>query len=416
MERKSIQNNVSLTFLPGEKFKRNRISVSFIVPNDKEKATMYAVMPTLLERGYQDYPDMCMFSKKLSSMYGASFSAATAVVGQNRYLRFTIQGIKNEYCLNGEDLLAEMTDVILGVIFRPCVEDGGFISDWLEVEKFKLREEIEGEINDKRGYCVKNAQRKFFKDSKNGVERLGYTEDIDGITPQALYECYKQLISDSIVEIFVTADEDSTITEKFAQAFGERDPQTTKILPIEAMPKTEVECFSENLDIVQGKVCLFYTSERPLTEEERYVMLVASSIYGGTASSRLFKNVREKQSLCYYCAAAFNGFTASMRVDSGVEHENCEKTIAAVQKELSDLINGEITEKEINETKLVLLNSLDAIYDGLHGLEAWYLNESVRGTWTSPQQAKERISGVTAQQIKDVLSLLHLNVIYKLTK
>ena len=416
MERKSIHNNVSLTFLPGDKFKRNRISVSFIVPNDREKATMYAVLPTLLERGYQDYPDMCMFSKKLSSMYGASFSAATAVVGQNRYLRFTIQGIRNQYCLNGEDLLAEMTDVILGVIFRPCVEDGGFIADWLEVEKFKLREEIEGEINDKRGYCVKNAQRKFFKDSKNGVERLGYLEDIDGITPQALYECYKQLIADSIVEIFVTADEDKTITEKFTAAFADRKECTAHILPIEIMPKTEMENFSESLDIVQGKVCLFYTTERQLTEDERYVMLVASSIFGGTASSRLFKNVREKQSLCYYCAAAYNGFTASMRVDSGVEHENCDKTVAAIQKELSDLINGEITDQEINETKLVLLNSLDAIYDGLHGLEAWYLNEAVRGTNVSPQQAKEKVEAVTAQQIKDVLSLLHLNVVYKLTK
>ncbi|MBE6888225.1 MAG: insulinase family protein [Ruminococcaceae bacterium] len=416
MERKSIQNNVSLTFLPGDKFKRNRISVSFIVPNDREKATMFAVLPTLLERGYQDYPDMCMFSKKLSSMYGASFSAATAVVGRNRYLRFTIQGIRNQYCLNGEDLLAEMTDVILGVIFRPCVENDGFISDWLEVEKVKLREEIEGEINDKRGYCVKNAQRKFFKDSKNGVERLGYPEDIDGITPQALYECYKQLISDSIVEIFVTADEDTTITEKFTAAFAGRKTAAAQILPIEVMPKTEVENYSESLDIVQGKVCLFYTTERQLTEDERYIMLVASSIFGGTASSRLFKNVREKQSLCYYCAAAYNGFTASMRVDSGVEHENCDKTVAAIQKELSDLINGEITEKEINETKLVLLNSLDAIYDGLHGLEAWYLNEAVRGTNVSPQQAKERISAVTEQQIKDVLKLLHLNVVYKLTK
>ena len=263
---------------------------------------------------------------------------------------------------------------------------------------------------------MKNAQRKFFKDSKNGVERLGYLEDIDGITPQALYECYKQLIADSIVEIFVTADEDKTITEKFTAAFADRKECTAQILPIEVMPKTEVENFSESLDIVQGKVCLFYTTERQLTEDERYVMLVASSIFGGTASSRLFKNVREKQSLCYYCAAAYNGFTASMRVDSGVEHENCDKTVAAIQKELSDLINGEITDQEINETKLVLLNSLDAIYDGLHGLEAWYLNEAVRGTNVSPQQAKEKVEAVTAQQIKDVLSLLHLNVVYKLTK
>ena len=84
MERQTIQNNVSLTFLPSDKFKRNRISISFIVPNEKEKATMYAVMPTLMERGYQDYPDMCMFSKKLNAMYGSNFSATTSVVGQNR--------------------------------------------------------------------------------------------------------------------------------------------------------------------------------------------------------------------------------------------------------------------------------------------------------------------------------------------
>ena len=416
MERQIIQNNVSLTFLPSDKFKRNRISISFIVPNEKEKATMYAVLPTLMERGYEDYPDMCMFSKKLNAMYGSNFSATTSVVGQNRVLRFTMQGIKNEYCINGENLLGEMTDVLLGVIFRPCVEDGGFIGDWLEVEKVKLREEIEGEINEKRGYCIKNAQRKFFGDSKNGVERLGYPEDIDGITPQQLYSCYKELVSDSIVEIMVTADKDDTIKDKFAAAFADRKQATNPVLPVEVMPKTEVMTCSESMDIVQGKVCLFYTSERLLTEDERYAMLVASAIYGGTANSRLFKNVREKQSLCYYCAAAYNGFSGSMRVDSGVEHENCEKAVEAMQAELKNLIEGEITAQEINETKLVLLNSLDAVYDGLHGLEAWYLNESIRGTWTSPEQVKEKVEAVTEQQIRDVLGLLHLNVVYKLTK
>ena len=182
------------------------------------------------------------------------------------------------------------------------------------------------------------------------------------------------------------------------------------------MPKTEVQTYSESMDIVQGKVCLYYTVERNLTEDERYAMLVASAIYGGTASSRLFKNVREKQSLCYYCAAAYNGFTGSMRVDSGVEHENCDKAVEAVQKELSDLITGPITQQEINETKLVLLNSLDAVHDGLHGLEAWYLNEAIRGTWTSPEQVKEKVEAVTEKEIRDVLSLLHLNVVYKLTK
>ena len=105
-----------------------------------------------------------------------------------------------------------------------------------------------------------------------------------------------------------------------------------------------------------------------------------------------------------------------MRVDSGVEHKNCDKLVQAVQTELKNLIEGEITQKEIDETKLVLLNSLDAVYDGLHGLEAWYLNEAVRGTWLSPQQVKEKVRAVTEKDIRNVLSLLHLNTVYKLTK
>ena len=416
MKREQIKDNVYLTFLPNEKFKRNRISICFVMPNDREKATMYAVLPTLMERGYQDYPDMCMFSKKLSAMYGASFSATTSVVGRNRILRFTVQGIKNEYCLENEDLLAEMTDVLLGVIFKPCTEDGGFINDWLAVEKVKLCEEIQGEINDKRGYCVKMAQRKFFKDSKNGVERLGYLPEVDSISAAELYNCYKEMLETGIVEVFATAPYSDSVREKFVNAFAGRTASSNAVLPIEIMPKTEVETYSEQLDIVQGKVCLFYTLDRPLTEDERYHMLVASSIYGGTASSRLFKNVREKQSLCYYCAAAYNGFSGSMRVDSGVEHKNCDKVVQAVQTELKNLIEGEITQKEIDETKLVLLNSLDAVYDGLHGLEAWYLNEAVRGTWLSPQQVKEKVRAVTEKDIRNVLSLLHLNTVYKLTK
>ena len=145
-------------------------------------------------------------------------------------------------------------------------------------------------------------------------------------------------------------------------------------------------------------------------------MLVASALYGGTASSRLFKNVREKQSLCYYCAAGFNGFTSSMSVDSGVEHHNTQRTIDAVQLELKNMIEGEITEEEINQTKLIIRNNLKSNYDGLHGLEAWYLNEAIRGTSMTPEIVMDLVDAVTSDDIRNVLKLLNLNVVYTLSK
>ena len=416
MKRELIAPNTHITVLKNEKFKRNRISINFIMPNARGKATMYALLPGILERAYEDYPDMQTFSRKLNRMYAARLSVGNAVIGANRCLRFTVQGIKNEYCINGEDLLAELCHVLLGVIFRPCLEDGAFVSDWLEVEKFKLREDIQGEINDKRGYCVKNARRKFFGDGLNGVERMGYLNEIDAITPQQLFECYKEMLEQAVVEIFITANNPDSAIEKLTQAFNTDRTATAEILPVTAMHVKTAEFFSESMDTTQGKVCLLYTTERLLTEDERYHMLVASALYGGTASSRLFKNVREKQSLCYYCAAGFNGFTSSMSVDSGVEHHNTQRTIDAVQAELKNMIEGEITDEEIRQTKLIIINSLKANYDGLHGLEAWYLNEAIRGTSFTPEMVMDRVEAVTADDIRNVLKLLNLNVVYTLTK
>ena len=159
-----------------------------------------------------------------------------------------------------------------------------------------------------------------------------------------------------------------------------------------------------------------YTTNRELTENDRYSMLVAISLYGGTASSRLFKNVREKQSLCYYCSASFNWFTSSLTVDSGVEHENVENLINATRKELSDLIDGEITNEELNEVKLTIKNGLITNYDSLHGLEAWYLNEILRNSNKTPEEVIDLVSAVKINDIKEILKTLHLNVIYTISK
>lgn len=416
MNRELIASNVYLTQLPNTKFKQNRLSINLIVPNERKKATMYALLPGLLERAYEDYPDMKLLSRRLNRMYAAHLGIGTSIIGANRCIRFTVQGIKNEYCISGEDLLAELCDLLTGIIFRPCLENGAFIEEWLEVEKFKLKEEIEGEINDKRGYCVKNARRKFFGDSMNGVERAGYIEEIDSITAKDLYDCYRWMLDNAVVEVFITANGCNCLKEKLIKAFEQGRTASCKILPITAMPCTDVQEYKELVDATQSKICLIYTTKRLLTEEERYHMLVASALFGGTPSSRLFKNVREKQSLCYYCAAGFNGFTSCLSVDSGVEHKNTQRTTEAIKKELKDMIEGEISNQEIEETKLIIQNSLKSNYDGIHGLEAWYLNEAVRGTFLTPEEVMEKVEKVTAEDIKKVLSLLNLNVVYTLTK
>ncbi len=412
-----ISGGVNLTVIPNTKFKRNRLSVSFIIPNSRDKATMYAMLPGLLERAYTDYPDLRLFSRKLAKMYDARVGVTGNVLGRNRIIKFSIQGIKNEYCPGGEDLLSEMCDVLLGMIFRPCVENESFNPRWVDIEKTKLKEDILTEINDKRSYCVKNARRKFFGDRPEGVERLGYYDEIDGITPHQLYICYMEMLRKARVEINITANDADETVEKFRIAFESERQGWIKPYGRSALPGFYIpDKYTETVDAVQSKLCLVFTTCRPLDGIERYRMMVATALFGGTANSRLFKNVREKMSLCYYCSASYNNMTGSMTVDSGVEHNNIDVTLKAILDELEDLIYGEITDSEISETKLALKNRLYSTYDVIQGLENWYLNEKFMESNRTPEEAAANIDKVTARHIKDVLYLLSLNVIYILTK
>ncbi len=417
MNRKELLQGVHYTSLPGEKYKRTRISLYFITKSNKQTATAHALLPMVLERGYEGCPDMTELSKKLAHLYGAGLSMESAVIGENRVLAITVSGIKDAYALQNEPLTAEYLDILFGVAFHPVLKNGAFVPEEVEIEKQKLKEVIQSEINNKRLYCVRQAQRVFFEDSTTlGAEKNGYLEEVDGITPEALYNVYKEMLATAQIEIFVTGNNDATIETRFIEA-----TQASRGLPYTVQktgfePRTETKVVAEPIDAEQGKLCLMFTLGEPLLPEEESIMRVAVSVFGASPTSRLFMNVREKQSLCYYCAAGFSARTASLTVDSGVEFANAQKTIDAILHELNDLIETGPTEEELAFSKMSLINALNAVEDSAAGTESWYFSEEVFSNGKTPQSRAEEIEKVTAEQVQNVLGRLSLSVQYVLTK
>ena len=93
------------------------------------------------------------------------------------------------------------------------------------------------------------------------------------------------------------------------------------------------------------------------------------ALYGGSVTSRLFLNVRERDHLCYYCSSSFQSFTGSMAVNSGVEHADAARAEKAILKELDDLRNGPITAEELEDCRRSLLSGMAGIEDTLGGIE-----------------------------------------------
>ena len=416
MKRENLAPGVFLNTLDAQKFNRCRITIRFQYPACRETATASAVLPLVLERCCADYPDMTLLSRRLAKLYGADLSVDNSTNGANRVLTVSVTGIKDEFALEGEDLTAEYADLVFGVAFRPYLVNGRFDEEALAIERGKLRQQLQAEVNDKRLYCVRQARRRFFGDSLAGVERDGYLEEVDGVTPQLLTQVYEEMLCRASIEVTAIGAKDETVRRLLLAALEGRKRDWQAPLPGLFMPRRQPDHQVETMDMVQAKLCLLFTAGRCTGAQEIAASRLAMALYGGSVTSRLFLNVREKQSLCYYCSSSYTSVTGCMMVDSGVEPANARKAEAAILKELAQLCDGPITDEEMENCRRGLLSSLESVEDSLSGLEGWYFAEIARGGPVStPAQARAALEQVTKEQVRQVLRQFTLSVSYLLT-
>ena len=404
MKRENLAPGVFLNTLDAQKFNRCRITIRFQYPACRETATASAVLPLVLERCCADYPDMTLLSRRLAKLYGADLSVDNSTNGANRVLTVSVTGIKDEFALEGEDLTAEYADLVFGVAFRPYLVNGLFDEEAVAIERGKLRQQLQAEVNDKRLYCVRQARRRFFGDSLAGVERDGYLEEADGVTPQLLTQVYEEMLCKASIEVTAIGAKDETVRRLLLAALEGRKREWQAPLPGLFMPRQQPDHQVETMDMVQAKLCLLFTAGRCTGAQEIAASRLAMALYGGSVTSRLFLNVREKQSLCYYCSSSYTSVTGCMMVDSGVEPANARKAEAAILKELAQLCDGPITDEEMEDCRRGLLSSLESVEDSLSGLEGWYFAEIARGGPVStPAQARAALEQVTKEQVRQVL-------------
>ena len=417
MERVNVGPGVYLTRLDAEKFNRQRIAIHFQFPNLREDATAAAVLPLVLERGWAGCPDMTRLSRQLAKLYGANLGVDATLNGGNRVITVDISGIKNQFALEGEDLSGEYAKIALGVAFRPYLVEGAFDPEAVEIEKQKLAQRLETEINDKRLYCVRQARRVFFSGSAAAVERDGYLEEVPGVTPQTLKAVYDRMISTATIDVMVQGGDGEEVRRQLEECLEGLKRNPAPLVENLAMPVTETQHKEEYFDMVQAKLCMMFTWDEPMTAADLNAARLAMALFGGSVSSRLFLRVREKQSLCYYCSSTCSTMTGAMVVDSGVEPANAKRAEQAILREWEDLKTGEITEEELEDCRRSLLSGMDAVGDSLEGEENWYYMQICRGEpLLPPSRSKEALLAVTREDVRRILQGFHYSLGYLLTR
>lgn len=413
INRRKIADGVYFSSITDKRYKKNLISVAFSTQLSEETATENVIVPLLLTKCNSKLPSYKAFNNKMSRLYASGIGGTTGRQYDLQTISFGAYYLDDVYALAGEKMTEIMTDILIDCLTSPVTENGVFTAKFIELEKKTAIDNIETAINDKRSYAIERAMKTICKGEPASVCSYGTVEKAKLITPDSAYKAYRRMLETMPCEIICTGCSNfDGVAEKFAAAFekaGRHDIENTTIAlsPV----KTQTEEVTERLTVNQSKLVLGFKSH----SDDDAALVLLQKIFGGTTSSKLFQNVREKMSLCYYCSAARNDLKGIMLVNSGVENENIEKTKEAVIDQLEEIKNGSFTDEDINFAEMAIKNDLKSVADSAGNVSNWYFDCIRKNDIVTPEEKLERYLGVSKERIIAAAKSMVLDSVYVLT-
>ena len=412
---KEIKKRIKLHEIQTNKFKTNLIAVFLSMPITREDVTKNSLLSAVLRRGSKNMPTLAQISQEMEEMYGASFDCGLDKTGDNHILKFYIESINDNFLpQKDENMLKTSIEKLLEIVFNPLIEEGAFKEEYVKQEKENIKRIIEGKTDNKARYAFDRCIEEMYKDQPYGLYKYGYIEDLSVITAQSLYGYYQKMISECKIDIFVSGDiEDVTqIVEQNEniQKLQEREPNY-KINKVESKETVQEKEVKEEMDVTQGKITIGLDLHLD-NEEQKYDAMVYNAIFGGTANSKMFQEVREKASLAYSAGSSYVRYKSNIFIKCGIEIKNYKKAMEIIRKQLEDMKNGVFTDEDIENAKKGIISGIKSIDDEQDTEITYFFGQELTDTKTSIEQYIEKIQKVTKQDIIKVANSISVNTVY----
>lgn len=413
--RTRILPGVYLTAVQSDKFKTGCFSLNLLRPMKKEEAAANALIPSVLLRGSVQHPDIASISAKLDELYGASIGTLIRKKGEVQLVGFYCDYVQDEYVQ--EPVFAPLMEFLRELLLAPRLENGAFPAGVVESEKQNLLNAMLARINDKRSYANSQLLRTMCAGQPYGVPRIGEPEDLDAITPQSLYAHYETLLATSRVELFYMGSlAPGQVAEVLRQTLKAL-PRAGQPVPVGTTPAPAarpVQQKTERLDVTQGKLSLGFFTDITANDPRYPALVLAATVFGGGATSKLFTNVREQMSLCYYASASFEKFKGVLAVASGVEFSKLETAKKEILRQLEACCKGEISDYELESARGYLVSDLKIAMDSPGRLDDFYMGQILLESSATMQDLSDAIARVTKEEAAQAARALRLDTIYEL--
>ncbi len=413
---KEIKKGIKLHLIKTDKFKTNLIAVFLTLPITRENVTKNSLLSAVLRRGSKNMPTSTQISQELEEMYGASFDNGIDKTGDNHVLKFYLESINDNFLpQKTENMLKTSCDKLLEIVFNPLIEDGKFKEEYVNQEKENVKRIIEGKPDNKARYAFDRCIELMYDNKPYGLYKYGYIEDLEKIDSKTLYDYYKELISKCKIDIFVSGsidEETINIIEQNPniQKLQERQPEYI-ISTIEEKEKVQENEVKEEMDVTQGKIVIGLDLQLN-NEEQKFHAIVYNSILGGSASSKMFQEVREKASLAYTAGSNYVRYKNNIFIKCGIEIKNYEKAIEIIRKQLEDMKNGIFSDEDIENAKKGIIATIKSIDDEQDTEITYFFGQQLSENKVTLDQYIEKIQNVTREDIIKIANSLTINTIY----
>lgn len=408
-----LDRGVTLALIKNPKFKSNLISIYFARNLKKEEVTKISLLCNMMSIGSKKYPTMKEISRKMDELYGLSMNMGVSKHGEKSLTFFKFLSVSDDYL--DEPIFEDVIDFINEIVNRPFIVDGEFNPSMIEIEKNALKDEIEARINDKKSYALLRCIEEMCEGEPYSIDQTGYVDDLKSITAKDIADTYYDFISTSNIYISIEGDfnEDRVLEickNKFK--FNRGNIESIKREDIFKIPEN-ITYTTEIMGMQQGKLVMGYRTMVDYKDYKKYYsLMVGNSIFGGGPHSKLFNNVREKESMCYYAHSTLEKSKGLMLVSAGIELDLYEKALKLVTKELDDVKNGNFSDKDIENAKKSILNTFRASHDSISGESDFTYNQFISDTNLKFEEVTDYILGVSREDIIEAMKNIVEDTVY----
>ena len=420
LTRTEILPGVWLSHLRSDKFKTACLSLSLLTQLNRENASLNALIPYVLRRGTMRYGDMEALSARFDELYGVAIEPVVRRIGEIQCVGFYASLPEEAFLPAGQSVLHDTAQLLGELLLTPATRGGLLLPQYVDSEKDKLLEAIRSRINEKRGYALFRCLEEMCCCEDFAVGRLGGESECESIHYKKLTRRYHDLLQTSPIELFYCGRaEEKQVAALLRDALstlprGEIDYDIgtdVRMNALEAEPRT----VEEALDVSQGKLVIGWRLGACMEEPDVAALYVFNSVFGGSSTSKLFMNVREKLQLCYYAGSLVETHKGLLLVSSGVEFGSKDAAQAEIFAQLDAMRRGEISDEELKAARSGVASDLRSLEDSQGELEGFYLASALDGPECSPMELAELCENVSREDVMAVANSVECDMIYFLT-